>query len=113
MSDRFSRLLVIALTAAIAFVIALNTLSPPSDGSPLPLTDKQLHALAFALLVLPSGLIHPRRWPLLALAAIAFGAAIELLQPGVGRSAEWADLAADAIGIAMGLLPGQIRRVTP
>ena len=39
------------------------------------------------------------------LALLAYGAAIELLQLQVpNRSAEWADLGADAIGIGLGAL---------
>ncbi|QGX97383.1 VanZ family protein [Roseovarius faecimaris] len=99
------------LTALIGGVIAYGTLMPPGPpGPPLPLTDKQMHALAFFSLVLPLGWVRPR-WALgLALVAFAFGGAIEIVQPQVGRSGEWADLWADGLGIVAGLLPGQLRR---
>lgn len=99
------------LTAVIACVIVYGTLSPPGPpGPPLLLTDKQMHALAFFGLVLPLGWVRPR-WALrIGLAALAFGGVIELVQPSVGRSAEWADLWADGLGVVIGLLPGQLRR---
>lgn len=100
----------ILISLVVAAVIALFTLSPPGEGTPLPLSDKMLHALAFAILVLPLGWVRPRWWVGLALIALVFGGAIELLQPMVSRSAEWADWGADAIGVAVGLLPGQMRR---
>jgi len=100
----------VLLTLAIALGIAWGTLTPPGDaGSPLPLTDKQIHALAFCLLVLPGALLRPGAIVWLAPCALGFGAAIELIQPAVGRSAEWGDLLADAIGIAAGIVPGLIR----
>lgn len=100
----------ILISLVVAAVFALFTLSPPGGGTPLPLSDKLLHALAFAILVLPLGWVRPRWWVGLALIALVFGGAIELLQPMVSRSAEWADWGADAIGVAVGLLPGQMRR---
>lgn len=107
---RLAVILALILTALIAAIIGKGTLSPPGNGAPLPLTDKQLHAIAFALLVLPLGWVRPR-WALaLAIMAFGFGSLIELLQPRIGRSGEWADLWADTFGIALGLLPGQLRR---
>jgi hypothetical protein len=90
------------LTLLIGAGIGWFTLTPPGEGStPLPLTDKQLHALAFGLLVLPVALTRPRALWWLAPLALAYGAMIELIQPSVGRSGEWADLWADALGIAL------------
>ncbi len=95
------------LTALIAVGILWGTLSPPGDGTgALPLTDKQLHALAWGLLILPMALVAPRRALRLAPACVAFGALIEVIQPHFGRGAEWADLGADALGVACGLLLG-------
>jgi len=71
--------------------------------------DKQIHALAFAMLVLPLGWVRPGWAAGLVAGALAYGGAIELIQPGIGRTGEWADLAANAMGCAIGLLPGQLR----
>jgi VanZ family protein len=68
-----------------------------------------MHALAFALLVLPLGWADIRSTLWLAPLALAYGGAIEVLQPFVGRGAEWGDLLADAAGIGIGLLPGALR----
>jgi hypothetical protein len=98
------------LTLAVALGIAWGTLSPPGGaGLGLALSDKQIHALAFCLLVLPMSLARPASIRWLAPVALGYGAAIELIQPLVGRSAEWGDLLADGIGIALGIVPGLIR----
>ncbi len=100
----------VALTGLIAVLIVYGTLTPPGAAGPaLPLTDKQLHVLAFAGLVLPLGWVRPGWASGIALAGLAFGALIELVQPSVGRTAEWADFAADGLGCLIGLMPGQIR----
>lgn len=110
MADLMPRLALI-LTLLIALAIAYGTLSPPgAQGRAWPLTDKQIHALAFALLMLPGALIAPRLARRLAPVALAFGGAIELIQPGFGRSAEWGDFLADGIGIVAGLLLGWAAR---
>lgn len=102
--------LAITLTLLIAALIAVGTLTPPGDGPALlPLTDKQMHFIAFALLVLPMTLMNWRHAFWLAPLALVFGAAIELIQPTVGRSGDWLDLLADATGIVFGMLPGLIR----
>jgi len=68
--------------------------------------DKLNHAVAFAALALAAGLAHPHRphlritaW----LALLGYGALIEGLQSLVpARTADWGDLLADAVGIAIG-----------
>lgn len=91
-------------TFLIAVFIGVTTLTPPSEGGePLPIPDKLAHLIAFLVLVLPLGLasISYMRW--LAPVALFYGGAIELIQPSFGRSAEWADFAADAAGVILGL----------
>lgn len=70
--------------------------------------DKMNHLLAFASLALCAllGYRAPRALQLGLLAALlAYGGLIEVLQQFVPtRSAEWADLLADAIGIGIGTL---------
>lgn len=100
----------LALTALIAVIIGYGTLSPPGEGSGLPFTDKQLHFAAFAALVFPLGWVRPQWFLWLVPLAIAYGAAIEVTQPSVGRSGDWVDLLADALGSVVGVVPGLLNR---
>ena len=97
-------LLLLVLIAAIAPAIAFW---PPSlqVARWFAPADKLLHALTFAFLAVWFAGQHFRRdWWRIAMGLAAFGALIEIIQRSVGyRSAEWADLAADIVGIAAGL----------
>lgn len=93
------------LWALVVIVCVLATLPKP----PAQLTlgwDKLNHALAFTALAMAAALAYPP--PLLsriglALALLAYGALIEVVQSAVsGRTAEWFDLLADALGIVIG-----------
>jgi len=98
------------LTLFFAVTIGIGTLTPMDAPSPSHFpSDKLLHALAFAALVLPLTWVNPWHAVWLVPFALIYGGMIELIQPHVDRSAEWADLLADAIGIATGLLPGLLR----
>ncbi len=95
----------ILLWLMVATVGVLATVSQP----PAELTlgwDKLNHAFAFAALALAAGLAHPHP-PRLRAAAwgalLAYGALIEGLQSLVPtRTADWADLLGDAVGIGIG-----------
>lgn len=92
------------LTFFLALAIAITTLMPSTGGTaPLLGLDKLAHLVAFALLVLPLSLRAPHRWPLIWIAAVAYGGLIEIVQPHVGRGAEWADLLADGLGAGLGI----------
>jgi len=78
--------------------------------------DKANHLLAFGSLAFSGywSLSAPRaRWLGLPLLLLGYGGLIEILQLQVpGRSGEWADLLADSLGIAVGLLvAGSLGRV--
>lgn len=93
----------LALSALALAVVTLALLAPGSGAEPrVPGLDKLLHALAFFGITLPAAAGAPRRAWALALAAAAYGGAMELIQPSFGRGAEWGDLAADALGAAAG-----------
>ncbi|MFN3207753.1 MAG: VanZ family protein [Roseovarius sp.] len=99
------------LTVLLALGILAGTLWPAhTPPVPFTLTDKAIHFGAFALLILPMALADPRRAWRLAPLCILFGGIIELVQPSVGRGAEWLDLAADALGVAAGLALGHVIR---
>jgi VanZ family protein len=88
-------------TLAVVSYLAL-TPTPPREADLG--WDKLNHFSAFATLTVLAGIgwLQPRR---AALALLAYGGLIELLQTQVpGRSAEWTDLAADGIGILIGLM---------
>lgn len=71
-----------------------------------PYADKLYHAIAFSALLFPTAGLRPRWIWKVAVASLAYGALIEVIQPQFGRQAEWADLLADAIGVVIGVLFG-------
>ena len=98
------------LTAVIALALAVATLTPGTPSAGPSGTDKVQHFAGFALLALPLGYARPEWGWRIFLGVAAFGGLIELVQPHVGRSAEWADLAADAAGAAVAVLAMRIWR---
>lgn len=92
------------LTAAVGVLGLL----PHPDAVPSSGWDKLDHSGGFAALMataMPARL--GRAWRV-ALVLVAYGGAIELLQQAVpGRSAEWGDLLADAIGVGLGWAVGR------
>jgi VanZ family protein len=94
------------LLLVLAALVALLALMPAPPQAASLGWDKANHLLAFTALAACAvfGFRGQRAalWAVLA-ALLAFGAAIELLQQLVpNRQAEWADLLADAAGIALG-----------
>lgn len=96
----------VLLTVVLAVVIALLTLTPPVQTGMPDGSDKAYHFLAFAALALPLAVVRPRWSGWLFVLHAAFGAAIEIIQPYVGRSRELADLFSDMAGIAFGIVVG-------
>jgi VanZ family protein len=92
-----------AVTAVLAVVIAVLTLAPMPSGGPAG-SDKIYHILAFACLAFPLPLVRPRWTVWVILGVVAYGGAIEVIQPFFGRQAEWADLIADGIGATLGAI---------
>lgn len=98
------RWLLAALIATISW-LALSPAPPPSLNTGW---DKANHVLAFAALAFASAWAlwpRPRHWLLLAAAVLAYGGAIEIAQSLLPpREGDWADLLADGVGIALGLI---------
>lgn len=99
--------LALAVTVLYVILITWLLLAPVSSVPQVAGGDKLHHALAFAVLVLPATVARPRAALAIALAAIGYGGAMELLQPSFGRTAEWLDLLADAVGAVLGVLLGR------
>ena len=94
---------------AIAGVIVLSLLPIPALRHAPPGSDKLEHALAYLALTLWYGQLCADRGSLAwrALGLFALGGAIELGQALTPyRTAEWGDLAADAVGVGLGYLLG-------
>ena len=103
-SELRTRKIDIYTTIIIAFAIGLATLTPVEKLPTVSGSDKVYHLISFAILTLPIAIIRPRAiWIILSL-SIAFGGAIELLQPLVNRNCEMADFLADTVGAILGVL---------
>lgn len=90
----------------IAAAIAMACLVPASELPAPVLSDKVKHGMSHALLAFWFYSITSRRgWSALTVTLLAYGGLIELLQEWMqlGRHAEWADLAANAVGMAIGM----------
>jgi len=91
----------------LALVLGAGSLAPSVPSAAALFSDKFLHFGAYASLAfLFAGALGRRRWKNIALGLLLFGAALELLQQllTATRMGEWWDLAANAGGIATGLL---------
>ncbi|KQV46815.1 hypothetical protein ASC95_25130 [Pelomonas sp. Root1217] len=97
-----------ALLAVMLIVITCLALSPAPPKTITTGWDKSNHALAFAALAF-SGVWalwqRPRQWIWLAMTLVGYGIAIEIAQSFLPpREADWHDVVADSVGIALGLL---------
>ena len=93
-------------TALTGTAVILYLSLAPSDALPaVDLWDKAEHALAYAALMVAWSLAFPNRLWLAAAGVFAFGVAVELLQASMhfGRVGHLYDVAANLIGIAVGL----------
>ena len=99
---RLASIFLLVSVLTLAMIPALS----PHDPTVWTLSDKLLHGLTFAVLVLwLSGQYAREAYWKLALGLLAFGALIEVCQRMTSyRTAEWSDLLADLIGIVVGVL---------
>ena len=89
-------------TLLLAVLIGVLTMMPAPALPQVAGSDKLHHMLAFMALALPTAVLRPRWSPLVALILAIYGGLIELVQPYVDRSRDFADWQADLIGIALG-----------
>jgi VanZ family protein len=97
----------LGLGIAMVMIVATVCLLPNQSLPDVPTSDKFKHVVAFGVLAFWFGTIVVRRdVPWVALGVLAFGGFIEIAQwaMNVGRSAEWLDFLADAIGVLVGSL---------
>src|SRR5215831_16575243 len=88
---------------ALALFFCLIPGGIPGTGN---VNDKLMHVLGYVALTVWFTGIYPRsRYAVIALALLAMGVAVEILQwvMDIGRVAEVRDVVADAIGIAIGV----------
>lgn len=109
MHERLSARDVAAWSVLALYVgmVSFAALRPPSDGPGIVGLDKLLHAGAFAVLMVLALLASRGRHVGACLAGcLAFGGVIELAQwlMPYGREPSLADMAANGVGIALGLL---------
>jgi len=97
--------LAFAATIVLALAIGYFTLAPVS-GSGVPGSDKSHHFLAFFALTLPLSFAQSRHALWITPLAVAYGGAIELIQPFVGRDKDAYDFLADALGAGGGAALG-------
>ena len=98
----------------LAFLAGVLVLSLMPAGVRLPDTgwDKSNHLLAFIALAVTGLKAHPKSPALLLAGLLAYGGLVEVLQSFTpDRMAEWADLLADALGLAMGWAIMQLARL--
>ena len=108
--DQLHRYAVLA-TGVLALVVAVLSLLP-GGGVPDPGTGTETwlyglivlgaHAAAYAALVWPLSASRPRNALWVVPAAAAYGGALEMIQPHVGRHGTWEDALANAVGACLG-----------
>lgn len=100
-------------SGCLALAIALGSLLPLNSAVDIAGSDKLHHFVAYSLLtyLLARSYIAKMGRLKVAIAAVAYGAVIEVLQALSGyRSAELGDLLANSLGCAGGLLIHQITK---
>lgn len=104
----FAKKIDVYITIIFAFAISVVTLTPVEKLPDISGSDKLYHLLSFAMLTFTIGMVRPNAvWWILIL-SVAFGGAIELLQPLVNRGCEVADFSADACGALLGILISRV-----
>jgi VanZ family protein len=104
-NKRRNHYLALSFSAVFGLGIAYFTLTPSPDYI-FTSSDKLDHIVGFAVLMLPAALLYRHALYWLLPSAIAFGGAIEIIQPYVNRRGEWGDFWADAVGAFIGVLIG-------
>lgn len=100
----------VALGAALVAVAWTSLIPPDQLPQGVSVSDKVVHALAYAALGALAVLSGLRLVPAIVL-VVAFGLLLEVVQGITGyRSFEWADLVADLVGAALGATAAALLR---
>ncbi|MEH0761982.1 VanZ family protein [Vibrio sp. 16] len=97
-------------TIVIALTIMGLSLYPMESLPSVPGTDKTHHFIAYGVLAFPIALARPQKWLFSVVGLFVFSGAIELVQPYVNRYGEWLDLAANGLGLVVGILIATLAR---
>lgn len=97
-------------TLFILTLIIILSLRPLDALPAVPGTDKIHHFIAYAVLMLPTGIKKPKHWLLITLLFVVCSGAIELIQPYVNRYGEFEDMVANVTGLGCGLIIAKILR---
>ena len=91
----------------LLLLVVVASLKPPGGLlSSLWHGDKVMHFSAyFGMAFWFAGILQRRRYPAIAVGLLLLGAAVEVAQEamGLGRTADWHDLVANALGLSAGL----------
>jgi VanZ family protein len=110
MSEKVQSIQKALLAAALATVASLALWPQPVQ---VQLPETVQHLAAFAVLALVArGASQHRSWPSIGVAMLTLGAGMEGLQWAfTDRHAEWGDLAANTVGVAVGLAVAELLAV--
>lgn len=98
----------IALSGLFIFAITVLSLFPADELPKIQGNDKLHHFIAYCSVILPVAIARRRLALWLSPVIIVYSGFIELIQPYSNRYAEWADLAANGLGVATGLIIGLV-----
>jgi VanZ family protein len=100
-------------TLALLVAVTWGSLIPAERMPPGGFTwDKAEHFAAYGALAFPAALARPRGWGLVVAGLALWSGAIELLQPLVNRRTDAGDMAANLLGLGLGVgLAALIRAV--
>ncbi|MDD7970488.1 VanZ family protein [Roseinatronobacter alkalisoli] len=103
-SERQRRIALVLSVVLLVVVTVLLLMPVPEGEGRLPQhVDKIVHFAVFFSVAMPAYVARLRFWPVILTGLIAYGGAVELIQPHFGRSAEFGDFIANSLGVIAAL----------
>ncbi|MBR3370161.1 MAG: VanZ family protein [Rhodobacteraceae bacterium] len=103
-SERQRRIaLVISVILLVVVTVVLLMPVPENEGRFPEHVDKLVHFGVFFVVAFPAYVARMSFWPVILVGLVAYGGAVELIQPHFGRSAEFADFIANSLGVVAAL----------